>query len=186
MSGWWWSCRPVKYSAHRGKKIMVQMTIIVKGEFPEYSQYLLLLDFCFRFSSVIKLYKLSPYFFFIRELWSGDPPQTALWSFPPPVSMNKVSFVILVSFYHIYSTLTYCSVKGKSSKNEGTNVSSQNLSMESVIYCHQWLHLWHEALFMILLYKWPCFEVQKKWRKDYKMYNNGPAKDLKLCCISMK
>lgn len=45
---------------------------------------------------------------------------------------------------------------------KGTGVSSRNLSMANVIYCHQWLHLWHEALFMILLYKWPCFEVQKK------------------------
>lgn len=132
---------------------------------------------------------LSLFFFIWRktnELLRSNPLQTALWSFSAQFWMNKVSFVTPVSFYHIYSTPTYCSFKGWSSKNEGTNVSSQNLSMASVIYCHQWLHLWHEALFMILLYKWPCFEVQKNGEKEYKMYNNGPAMDLKLCCISMK
>lgn len=39
------------------------MSVIIKGQFPKYSQYLLLLDFCFRFSSVIKICKICPYFF---------------------------------------------------------------------------------------------------------------------------
>lgn len=40
------------------------MSVIIKGQFPKYSQYLLLLDFCFRFSSVIKICKICPYFLF--------------------------------------------------------------------------------------------------------------------------
>lgn len=43
------------------------MSVIIKGQFPKYSQYLLLLDFCFRFSSVIKYAKFVPIFFHMKK-----------------------------------------------------------------------------------------------------------------------
>lgn len=58
----------MKYSAHKGKKIITNMSVIIKGQFPKYSQYLLLLDFCFRFSSVIKICKICPHFFFFSHM----------------------------------------------------------------------------------------------------------------------
>jgi len=46
---------------------MTKVSVIIKGQFPKYSQYLLLLEFCFRFSSVIKICKNGPYFFHMKE-----------------------------------------------------------------------------------------------------------------------
>lgn len=137
--------------------------------------------FSFRFSSVIEICKMCPRWKELKVTLMKKPCDIF---FLPCFEWQWFLFVTPVSFYHIYSSPVYFSFKDKSSKNEGTNVSSWNSwSMASVIY-RQWLHLWHEALFMILLYKWLCLKYKKMIK--YKMYNNGPEKETKLCCISMK
>lgn len=114
--------------------------------------------------------KIVPIFFVQRKtnaLLSNNPPQTALWTFSVLFWTNKVSFVTPVFFFNpIYSKLWHIHLKVNLVKMKVPMYHLETISMASVIYCHQWLHLWHEALFMILLYKWPCFEVQKNGGKN--------------------
>lgn len=88
---------------------ITKMSVTVKRQFPKYSQYLPLLDFCFRFSSVIKnMQNLSQFFSYEgnqMNYWDVTLSKKALWSFFCSV-LNEESFFcnssgVFILFIHL-------------------------------------------------------------------------------------
>lgn len=75
---------------------------------------------------------------------------------------GKNGFVTPVFFLSIFIQHWFIiPFKGWSSKNWRYKFNISKLKHGKCNLLSSMLHLWHEALFMILLYKWTCFEVQR-------------------------